>query len=49
MQLVNAITSNWENNLKHSNTYSNNLISLDHHLVKCNSLFNTEKLESREI
>ena len=49
MQLVNAITSNWENNLKHSNTYSNNLMSLDHHLVKCNSLFNTEKLESREI
>ena len=49
MQLVNAIPSNWKNNLKHSNTYSQNLILLDYHLVKSNSLFNIEKLESREL
>ena len=49
MQLVNAIPSKWKNNLKHSDTYSQNLILLDHHLVKSNSLFNTEKLESREL
>ena len=48
MQLVNAIPSNWKNNLKHSDTYSQNLILLDHHLVEFNSLFNIEKLESRE-
>ena len=48
MQLVNAIPSNWKNNLKHSDTYSQNLILLDHHLVKSNSLFSIEKLESRE-
>ena len=35
--------------LKHSDTYSQNLILLDHHLVKSNSLFNTEKLESRKL
>ena len=50
MQVVNAIPSNWKNNLKkHSDTYSQNLILLDHHLVKSNSLFNFEKLESREL
>ena len=50
MQLVNAIPSYWKNNLKkHSDTYSQNLILLDHHLVKSNSLFNIEKLESREL
>ena len=48
MQLVNAIPSNWKNNLKHSNTYSQKLILLDHQLVKSNSLFDIEKLESRE-
>ena len=47
MQLVNAILSNWKNNLKHSDTYSLNLVFLDHYLVKSNSLFNIEKLESR--
>ena len=49
MQLVNAIPSNWKNNLKHSNTYSQKLILLDHQLVKSNSLFDIEKLESREL
>ena len=49
MQLVNDISSNWKNNLKHSDTYSKNLILLDHHLVKSNPLFSIEKLESREL
>ena len=49
MQLVNVIPSNWKNNLKHSDTYSQNLIFLDHHLVKSNSLFSIEKLESRKL
>ena len=49
MQLVNAIPSNWKNNLKPSDTYSQNLILLDHHLVKSNSLFSIEKLESIEL
>ena len=49
MQLFNAIPSNWKNNLKHSDTYSQNLILLDHHLVKSNFLFSIEKLELREI
>ena len=49
MQLFNAIPSNSKNNLKHSDTYSQNLILLDHHLVRSNSLFSIEKLESREL
>ena len=49
MQLFNAIPSNSKNNLKHSDTYSQNLILLDHHLVRSNSLFNIEKLELREL
>ena len=44
MELVNAIPSNWKNNLKHSNNYSKNL--LDHLLLKSNCLFYIEKLES---
>ena len=31
MQFVNAIPSNWKSNLKHSDTYSQNLTLLDHH------------------
>ena len=49
MQLVNAISSNRKNNLKHSDTNSQNLILLDHHLVKPNSLFSIEKFGSREL
>ena len=49
MQFVNAIPSNWKNNLKHSSTYSQNLILLDHHLVKSNSLFSIEKFELKEL
>ena len=49
MQIANAIPNNWKNNLKHSDTYSQNLILLDHHLVKSNSFCNIEKLESREL
>ena len=47
MQLVNSIPSNRKSHLKHSDTYSKNLILLDHHLVKSNSLFSIEKLGSR--
>ena len=46
MQLVNTIRSIWKNNLKHSNTYSQSLILLDHPLVKYSSLFNNEMFES---
>ena len=31
MPLVNATPSNWKNSLKHSDTYSQNLILLDHY------------------
>ena len=48
MQLVNAIPSTWKNNLEHPDTYSQNLILLDHHLVQSNS-FDIEKFESREL
>ena len=49
MQLVKAIPSNRKNNLKHSDTYSQNLVILDHHLVRSNSLFSIENLELREL
>ena len=38
MQLVNAIPSNRRNSLKHSDTLSQKLILLDHHLVLKNSI-----------
>ena len=38
LQLVNAISSNWKNNLKHSDTNSQNLMLLGHYLVKPNYL-----------
>ena len=34
IKIVNATPSNCKNNLKHSDTYSQNLILLDHHLIK---------------
>ena len=40
--------SDWKNNLKHLNTYSQNVILLGHHLLKSISLINIEKFESRE-
>ena len=49
MQLVSSIPSNWKNNLKNSDTNSQNLILLDHHLVRSSSFFSSEKLESREL
>ena len=49
MQLVNTIPSKWKNNFRLSDTNSQNLILLDHHLVKSTSLFSIEKLESREL
>ena len=36
-------------NPKHFDTSSQNLILLNHHLVKSNSLCNIQKLESREL
>ena len=49
MQFVSAIPINRKSNLKHSDTNSQNLILLDHHLVKSSSLFSFENLESREL
>ena len=37
IKIVNATPSNCKNNLKHSDTYSQNRILLDHHLIKPNS------------
>ena len=48
MLLGNAVPSNWKNNFKHLNIYSQNLSLLDHHLIS-NFLFNIEKLKSREL
>ena len=42
MQLVNGIPSNWKNNLKLSDSNSQDLSLLDHHLVKFNSLSSTD-------
>ena len=49
MQLVDTLSGNWKKNLKLSDTNSQNLILLYHHLVKFNSLFSIGKLESREL
>ena len=45
----NAVPGNWKNDLKHSDTYSQNLALLDHYLVKSNDLFHIEKIELREL
>ena len=48
MQLIYSIPQKWKNAIK-NNTISQNLLFLNHHLMKCNILLSLEKLNSKEL
>ena len=48
MQLIYSIPQKWKNAIK-NNRISQNLLFLNHHLIKCNILLNLEKLNSKEL
>ena len=48
MQLIYSIPQKWKNIIK-NNRISENLLVLNHHLIKCNVLFGLEKLNSKKL
>ena len=48
MQLIHSIPEKWKNIIK-NNRISKNLLTLNHHLLKCNVLFSLEKLNSKKL
>ena len=48
MQLIHSIPQKWKNPIK-SNRISENLLFLNHHLIKCNILLSLEKLNSKKL
>ena len=48
MQLINSIPQKWKNTIK-NNRISENLLFLNHHLIKCNILLSQKKLNSKEL
>ena len=45
---IHSILQKWENSTK-NDRISENLLFLNHHLVKCNTLLSLEKLNSKEL
>ena len=48
MQLIHSIPQKWKNTIN-NNRISENLLFLNHHLIKCNILLSLEKLNSKEL
>ena len=48
MQLIHSIPQKWKITIK-NNKISENLLFLNHHLIKCNILLSLEKLNSKEL
>ena len=48
MQLIHSIPQKWKNTIK-NNRISENLLFLNHHVIKCNILLSLEKLNSKEL
>ena len=48
MQLIRSIPQKLKNTIK-NNRISENLLFLNHHLIKCNILFSLEKLNSKKL
>ena len=48
MELIHSITQKWKNTIKNNRIYEN-LLFLNHYLIKCNILRSLEKLNSKEL
>ena len=48
-QIIHALPQHWKETIKQFAGNLNNLYIQDHHLIKCNAIYNLEKLDSREL
>ena len=48
-QIIHALPQHWKETIKHFPRNLNNLYTQDHHLIKCNTICNLEKLNSKEL
>ena len=47
--ITHALPQHWKETIKQFAGNLNNLYIQDHHLIKCNAIYNLEKLNSREL
>ena len=48
-QIIHALPQHWKETIKQFARNLNNLYIKDHHLIKCNTIYNLEKLNSNEL
>ena len=48
-QIIHALPQHWKETIKQFAGNLNNLYIQDHHLIKCNTIYNLEKLNSKEL
>ena len=48
-QIIHALPQHWKETIKHFAGNLNNLYIQDYNLIKCNTIYNLEKLNSREL
>ena len=48
-QIIHALPQHWKETIKEFAGNLENLYIQDHHLIKCNSIYNSEKLNSKEL
>ena len=48
-QIIHALPQHWKETIKQFARNLNNLYIQDHHLIKCNTIYNLEKLNSKEL
>ena len=48
-QIIHAFPQHWKETIKQCARNLNNLYIQDHHLIKCNTIYNSEKLNSKEL
>ena len=48
-QIIHALPQHWKEIIKQFAGNLNNLYIQDHHLIKCNTIYNLEKLNSKEL
>ena len=47
--IIHALPQHWKETIKYFDENLNNLYIYDHHLIKCNMIYNLENLNSREL
>ena len=48
-QIIHALPQHWKETIKQFAGNLNNLYIQDHHLIKCNAIYNLEKFNSKEL